>query len=125
MLALGLDEYELLAPKIWHAIDDGLVEAAAHRGRAGDRKGARALRDSGLHPDHGFGPVARRGDPWVLKGRGPRLDQRYVGRPLKNLRRHRTLLCPSGLAHNPALELADVEKSDNSAQVLSTRTAAL
>ncbi len=57
VLALRLEEHEQVAPEIAIAIHDGRVEAAAHRGRAGDRIGPGGLGNVDLDVDHGFRAV--------------------------------------------------------------------
>ena len=89
MLALRLDEHELVAPQIGHAVDDGLIEAAAHRRGAGDRKRAAALRDVRLDPHDGFGAVARGRDAGILKLLGTLgSNQRNIGRPINRFGSH-------------------------------------
>src|ERR1019366_6790920 len=69
VLALGLEEHELIAPKVGQPVHDGRVEAAAHGGGAGDRIRAGCLRDMNLDMDDGFGAVASGGHAWILKFR--------------------------------------------------------
>src|SRR5262245_31907912 len=66
MLALRFHEDQLVAPKVRHAVRDGLVETTSHRGRTGDGIRARALRDPGLNPDDRLRAVTRSGDSRVL-----------------------------------------------------------
>src|SRR5438477_6509857 len=61
MLALGLDEEDLLAPEVLHPVGDRAGVSAAHHRRAGDRVRAGRLGDVGLDPHHRAGAV---GDGW-------------------------------------------------------------
>src|SRR3954453_19700765 len=61
MLALGLDEQQLLAPEVFLSVRDCAGVSAAHRGGAGDGIRAGGLRDVDLDPDDGAGAV---GDGW-------------------------------------------------------------
>src|SRR5262249_8698717 len=65
VLALGLEEHERVAPEVGRPVHDRGVEAAPHRGRAGDRVGARRLADPDLDVDDGLGAVAGGGNPRV------------------------------------------------------------
>ena len=65
VLALRLDEDERVAPEVRRPVHDRGVEAAAHRGRAGDRIGAGRLADPDLDVDDGLGAVARGRDPGI------------------------------------------------------------
>ena len=58
VLAFRLEEHQRVAPQVLVAVHDGGVEAAAHRGRAGDRVGPRRLGDVDLDVDDGLGAVA-------------------------------------------------------------------
>ena len=60
VLALGLEEEERVAPEVVHPVHDRGVEAASHRGRAGDGIGTRGLADMDLDVNHRLGTVARR-----------------------------------------------------------------
>ena len=67
VLAFRLEEDQLIAPQVRHAVHHGRVEPAAHRRRTGDRIGARSLGDASLDVDDGFGAVAGGGDAGVLE----------------------------------------------------------
>src|SRR5947207_1533941 len=67
MLALRLDEYQGVAPQVLIAVHDCGVVAAAHVGRAGDRKRAGCLANVNLNVHDGLGAVASRGNAWILK----------------------------------------------------------
>ena len=88
VLALRLDEHELIAPQIRHAVHDGLVEPAAHRRRAGDRKRTGALRDARLDPDDGLGAVARGRDAGVGELLRHALIERNISRAIHNSHAH-------------------------------------
>ena len=92
MFALRLDEHELVAPQIGHAVHNGLVEPATHRRGAGDRKCTAALRNVRLHPHHRLGTIARGGDSRVLIFLNNPFYERNIGRrPINRLGSHRLL----------------------------------
>src|SRR5208337_5043424 len=59
MFTLGLEEKEWVAPEVTGPIHHRGVEAASHRGRAGDGIGAGGLADPGLDVDDRLGAVTR------------------------------------------------------------------
>ena len=76
VLAFRLEEHQRIAPEVLVAVHHGRVEAAAHRGRAGDRVGPGRLGDVDLDVDDGLGAVAGGGNArdtrtwcrWVREG---------------------------------------------------------
>src|SRR5208282_2736418 len=59
MFTLGLEEKEWVAPEVTGPVHHCGVEAASHRGRAGDGIGAGGLADPGLDVDDRLGAVTR------------------------------------------------------------------
>src|SRR5262249_2736274 len=66
VLALRLEEHQLVAPQVRLPVHDGRVEPAAHGGRAGDRIRAGRLADAYLDVDDRLCSVAGGRDAGVL-----------------------------------------------------------
>jgi len=88
VLALRFHKYQLVVPQIRNAVDNRLIKAAPHGGRAGNRKIATTLAGPRLDPHNRLGTVARRGNSRVLVLLASHLMGRNIASVIDRYRGH-------------------------------------